>query len=157
MNYITDLSPCAYFCDSEKLIAVGWLEKGKPYRTGNVDEAFFARLIELLIGPWQPGVFGGFHSCDFCRFSAAPPGVHYEGQFVSTGHANLFVPGEGVLYAAPSMIAHYIVAHEYAPPELFCEAVMRCPPMHSMDYLKALLKSSPTEFKRLFLPTERGA
>ena len=27
----------------------------------------------------------------------------------------------------------------YQPPECFCEAVLRCPPMGSMEYLQALL------------------
>ena len=33
----------------------------------------------------------------------------------------------------------------YSPPEEFQAAVMACPPMRSMDYLKALLKNGPKE------------
>jgi hypothetical protein len=30
-------------------------------------------------------------------------------------------------------------AHSYRPPEEFCAAVLACPPMRSMKYLKAML------------------
>ena len=36
-------------------------------------------------------------------------------------------------------ITHYIAAHWYRPPDVFLEAVRACPPMRSMDYMKALL------------------
>ncbi len=44
-----------------------------------------------------------------------------------------------ILYVAPSLILHYIDAHGYAPPDQFQRAVMECPPMKSMPYLRALL------------------
>ena len=34
-------------------------------------------------------------------------------------------------------------AHGYSPPAEFQQAVMDCPPMRSMDYLKAILKNGP--------------
>jgi hypothetical protein len=36
------------------------------------------------------------------------------------------------------LIVHYMNAHGYLPPSEFCDAVMACPPMQSMPYLKAL-------------------
>ena len=65
-------------------------------------------------------------------------------QFAPAGAQNkrwqryLFVPGETCLYAAPSLVAHYVDAHEYRPPEAFLRAVRACPPMKSMAYLKAI-------------------
>jgi hypothetical protein len=50
----------------------------------------------------------------------------------------LFVPANGVIYVSPAMIVHYMNAHGYAPPEVFCRAVLACPPMRSMQYLKAI-------------------
>lgn len=62
-----------------------------------------------------------------------------QGGAVAIGGANLFVPGDGVIYAAPSTIIHYIDAHRYLPPAAFVAAVHACPPMRSPAYLKALL------------------
>jgi hypothetical protein len=60
-----------------------------------------------------------------------------------------------VLYAAPSLILHYIDAHEYAPPEAFCEAVLACPPMGSEAYLQAIIRNGPPEFARWARETPR--
>lgn len=57
---------------------------------------------------------------------------------ISMGSTNLFVPGAAALYVAPSLILHYMDAHEYAPPAAFCQAVLQCPPMRSMAYLRAI-------------------
>ena len=53
--------------------------------------------------------------------------IERDGLVVRFGANNLFVPGEGLIYVAPSMIAHYIDAHAYDPPAVFWEAVMKCP------------------------------
>jgi hypothetical protein len=44
------------------------------------------------------------------------------------------------VYVAPSLVVHYIDAHQYAPPDAFQHAVTSCPPMRSMDYFKAIRK-----------------
>jgi hypothetical protein len=76
----------------------------------------------------------GPHFCDFCRISTVG------------GVANLFIPGEGVLYVAPELIVHYVDAHEYAPPIEFQRAVLACPPMRSAAYFKAILANGPKGF-----------
>lgn len=55
----------------------------------------------------------------------------------------MFIPGDGILYVAPSLILHYLDAHGYQAPVEFQSAVMNCPPMRSMNYLKAILKNGP--------------
>ena len=72
-------------------------------------------------------VCAGHHECDLCRF---------EGE--SRGSTNFFIPYEGAIYVCPELIVHYINAHGYSPPELFCRAVLACPPMRSMPYLRAI-------------------
>jgi hypothetical protein len=129
MAWYEDLAPCDYYgsaCAS-CLRAVGWLEHGRPFPTGRVDSEVYARLVELLTEPWQPGYFVGFHRCDVCL---------YEGL---SGRRNLFVPAGGFAFVAPELITHYMNAHGYRPPEEFCVAVLACPQMRSMPYLKALL------------------
>jgi hypothetical protein len=73
------------------------------------------------------------------------------GLVISFGASNVFVPGEGVIYVAPSMIAHYIDAHNYEPPAVFWEAVMKCPEMGSDAYGQALILNGPSneEWKRM--------
>ena len=129
MAWFEDLSPCEYFGAefSRALRAIGWLQTDRPFPTGPVDQKVYVRLVELLKDPWQPGVSMGLHQCDLCL---------YEGP---TGGRNLFVPAEGAVFVCPELVAHYMNAHGYRPPEVFCRAVLACPPMRSMPYLKALV------------------
>jgi hypothetical protein len=60
MAWRGDLMPCDYFGAefAPFLRAVGWLERGHPYRTGEVDRRVFDRLTELCADPWQPMLMG---------------------------------------------------------------------------------------------------
>ena len=140
MTWFADLAPLTYFTRQPgSLRAIGWLNANHGYAKGPVAEEDFARLCELLVDPWEPGGFTGSHACDLCRFTSGPTNVHFRKSSVSVGHANLFLPAGDVLFVAPSLVVHYIDAHEYQPPPVFWEAVRACPPMRSLAYKKALL------------------
>lgn len=140
MTYFHDLSPNSYFGQWEDiLLSVGWLDSAHDYPRGTVTPAFFRALVQLLVDPWQPGALAGFHRCSFCPFTGGPGSLVFEDRTIVLGSANLFVPGPaGKVYVAPSLIAHVIDAHGYAPPEEFQRAVLECPTMRTMPYLKAL-------------------
>lgn len=130
MAWYPDLTACDYF-DAESaaiLRAVGWLERGCNYPTGSADSGVFSKLVELRKSPWQPAVAFGFQECTLCQYEGEMRGVN-----------NLFIPGDGIIYVCPEMITHYMNAHGYAPPAEFGRAVLACPPMRSMDYMKLLL------------------
>jgi hypothetical protein len=88
--------------------------------------------------------FLGYADCPFCVMDGY--GVRYKDKKIVVGALNLFVPGEGFLYATSSMIAHYILAHSYAPPPEFQEAVLRCPPMSSAEYFRTIRENGPASF-----------
>ena len=129
MPYFPDMKPCTYFAiaGGDYLLAVGWLEGGNEFPTGNVPEAFYRRLEQLLADPWQPFVAAGFHQCSICQFDGV------------AGGANIFIPSSGRILVAPSLILHYINCHHYRPPAEFVQAVLECPDIRSMDYKKKLL------------------
>jgi hypothetical protein len=128
MAWFSDLSPCTYFAHAAVLRAVGWLESGKEFQIGKVDRRVYDKLVELSREPWQPVTCAGLHSCDLCGYEPISHGVN-----------NIFIPGKGLLYVCPELIVHYMNAHGYRPPAEFCDAVLVCPPMRSMEYLKAVL------------------
>lgn len=129
MAAIPDLQPCRYFpiATPERLLAVGWLGKHVEYKQGSVEDRFFRKLQALAVNPWQPFAAAGHHECELCQYDAA--------RF----SANLFIPYDGVIYAAPVGILHYIATHWYRPPPIFMLAVMECPEMNSDAYKKAIL------------------
>jgi hypothetical protein len=157
MAYYPDLSPCTYFGKdlADKLIAVGWLDKEHSYSRGVVDEDFIEKLIGLLIEPWAPGYLMGHEECPYCVLSSNK--LTYNTMSIDVGALNLFVPGDEFLYVMPSLTTHYILAHDYAPPMSFQQAVMYCPPMRSHEYFQAIAKNAPQKYaeriKKRYLST----
>jgi hypothetical protein len=43
------------------------------------------------------------------------------------------------IYVCPELITHYVNAHYYKPPEVFCDAVLACPAMGSLEYKRSLI------------------
>ncbi len=145
MTYYPDLEPCGYFGGDygRRLLCVGWLERGETVPSGDAPPEFTSALKCLLVNPWQPFVFMGAHSCSFCKLSGGPSTfTGIGGDQIVLGQNNLFIPGDGLLYVAPSTIIHYIDSHDYCPPNEFVDAVLRCPTMRSMAYLKAIQKNA---------------
>jgi len=171
MATIRDLGECRYLALSqrdERLIAVGWLGKDAPYSKRDVDRAFQAKLEELCKKPWQPFIFAGVHECELCppRPPASPSKRSSWLRAFSSDRpirtpafsANLFVPYQGRVFAAPTGIVHYISSHSYCPPDIFIEAVLACPPMESPEYFDALrANGGPSILARLEARHDHGA
>lgn len=135
--FFEDLSPYPSHAPDVRLVSVGWLERGRTYPTGHVDRRVYDSLVAMRTNPWQPFVIPGVHECGLCRFEGEARGV-----------LNLFVPAAGRMYVCPELIVHYMNAHGYAPPAVFCEAVLACPPMRSMTYLRAIAACGGTRLLR---------
>ena len=93
----------------------------------------------------------GHHECELCPVQAdrletfdERHRIERDGLVVDFGATNLFVPGEGCVYVAPSMIVHYVDSHNYEPPTAFWQAVMKCPEMGSEAYKEALVVNGPS-------------
>ena len=137
MTWIADLETVD---ETHHLKAIGWLSLDHPFANGLVTEEFFRKLCQILSNHWNPGPCpAGFHRCEFCRFTGNGS-ASFEGyEVVSWSKSELYVPGDGCIYIAPQSIAHYIDAHGYRPPYEFIDAVLNCPPMRSVPYMKAIL------------------
>jgi len=146
VTYFPDLAPCEYFSffDSAKVRAVGWLDGTHSFPTGPIDTDLLLRLFILAESPWEPGTFMGYHTCELCTQpdSYITP-VVFEGRRLLVGVHNLFVPGDSVVYAAPSMILHYILVHGYRPPDEFAAAIRACPGMMTPEYVDAMKRNGP--------------
>lgn len=147
MTWYADNSPCGTYGEFR---TVGWLSRHKPFTQGDVSKMFFQKLCELLHNAWNPTPTGGFHFCEFCRFTGGPERSLF-GDYVVRGQSSprLYVPGDGYLYVSPTSINHAIDAHGYMPPDAFCEAVLQCPPMRSIAYFKAVLANGGRDLVRL--------
>ena len=131
MTYFPDGSPYAYLAEvrDENAVNIGWLDGGIPYSTREVPVTFVRRLRDIC----RSGVnrTRGLHQCNLCpadQGTTWPPSATTirasAGDYV-VGGAEIRVPGrEGIVYASPDMIIHYVEAHGYRPPDDFIEAVL---------------------------------
>jgi hypothetical protein len=130
MTYFADGSAYSYLKEVHDpgSVNIGWLDSAFPFATGPVEPAFVDRLRQIC----QEGVnrTRGLHRCNLCAREAAvgmPPPISVQsptGPFI-VGGAEIRVTGrDGIRYAAPDMIIHYVEAHGYRPPESFVQAVL---------------------------------
>jgi len=152
--YFDELAPygmLAEFAPAMRVRAVGWLQRGSRYRQGSVDSQVLSRLFEFVETEWTGPRVGsfGYHACDLCPNAPQKTGTLVIWQepgplatskprSTTVGGAELYVPGNGCVYAAPSMILHYILAHGYCPPAEFTEALLSSPVVGSPEYLRAV-------------------
>lgn len=151
MTYFPDLTPYAYMgapksdmlneflgvqsAPPPDLLNIGWLDISVPYPSGETSVAFRARLLEYCASEDLFRLTKGFHTCQFCENAPLGPLiVHQDGQEISLGNGEIRVIGRSAVYAAPTLIYHYVVAHAYRPPDAFIAAVLTGPRVGSPEY-----------------------
>lgn len=117
MAYFADLTPYSYshsrFTEQPDALNVGWLEDREAFLSGNVPEGFPERLRKLTRTPVN--LYRGWHTC-WCGVGGGRDD-YANGEIRVTG-------ADGTVYAAPVLIAHYVDAHRYLPPQAFIDAVL---------------------------------
>ncbi len=152
--YFADLSPYSYFPrataeDQPPVLNVGWLDAQHPFPTGDVLSTFVERLWEYC--RIKVEATRGLHDCELCR--QPEPGKHAtrDGETLWLGSAEVRVFGNGVVFAAPNLIYHYVVDHHYLPPEDFVRAVLEGTPRPGSPEYAALV----AEYDPALIPQER--
>ena len=120
MSWFADLTPYSYFAnaDGRRRLNVGWLENGRPFDTGPTLLGLAERLAALADHA-RVVQTRGLHACDLCEES--PPWDDYSR--LSSAEIRV-VDEDGTIYAAPTLIHHYVAAHRYRPPPAFTAAVL---------------------------------
>ena len=107
------------------VLNVDWLDRKHDFPRGDI-EAEIAKRILRLISRQPVNRMRGWHRCNLCNDPPCPIAVKYDGKRISLGSAEIWVEGnDGVQYAAPNLIYHFIVEHQYLPPKAFLDAVAR--------------------------------
>jgi len=120
--YYEDLSPYDYGMTKYKnALNIGWLDRGRFFFEGDFPEK--EEVLRKLNAKEIENRYRGFHGCPFCD--------PYEKKDNSTwiikdrnGNGEYIVHGNGKTYAAPTLVTHYIEAHNYLPPKEFIDAVI---------------------------------
>jgi hypothetical protein len=136
MAYFSDLSPYRYEGAQEGVLHVGWLDGVHPFSKGEVARHLIQKMIELAKNPTE--LYRGLHLCEVCKrpselqpFSKelAAREAWWRWMKPRSSNGEIRVTGNGVIYAAPVLITHYIEAHGYLPPTEFLNAIE----MHRME------------------------
>lgn len=118
---------------------IGWLSEQYPYPKGKVSEEFIDNLwIYLHVNISK---VRGQYGCDLCSQSQEKNyKATYKGRSITLGFDEIRVLSEDgkTAYAAPNLIYHYILEHDYRPPEEFIQAVLKGPKPGTREYEKFL-------------------
>jgi hypothetical protein len=127
--FYPDLSPYEYGGKDPRsdILNVGWLSREHAFPTGSVPDAFVDALRRLVASPVN--LYRGYHTCEFCPeppVFLSPTGLRMtDPPQAIMGNGEIHVAGVGGLtYVAPVLVAHYVQAHNYLPPEDFIRAVV---------------------------------
>ena len=145
MSYYPDLSTSCQVGRGDDVRAIGWLHPDHPVAIGTVSNEFLAVLERHLRSLWEPHHLLGIHICEFCPPAdfgrgTIPGALDLTAQRAVCGVYNLYVPTAECVYIAPEMILHYIVRHQYAPPDEFERAVLSAPDQGSDEFFALLAR-----------------
>lgn len=130
MTYYADLTEYVYLDSDVPMRNVGWLDRDHDFPCGRSDPA----TVEALVVAAQTTRHQtrGYHECELCWWRPAddrpyPFVMNVPGSDVrlTLGSAEIHATGaDGTVYAAPDLVVHYVVTHDYLPPAAFVSAVL---------------------------------
>jgi len=120
--YFPDLSPYQYVSQyTAHTLNVGWLDAEHNFLTGKPDEEILERLKIHCQNDVNPTF--GIHPCELCGNVSGSAEIRVFGR-------------DDKIYAAPSLIWHYMAEHHYQPPAEFLQAIQEGPLPDTPDYKK---------------------
>lgn len=140
MTYYPDLTDYGYHDAFSRpgTKNVGWLGAGHEFDTAEPKEELLSRLwgfCKISVAQTR-----GIHGCEFC-LDRSSYFAERNGERLLLGSAEIRVFSKGDrLYAAPTLIYHYVKAHKYKPPDEFLRALIDGPAPPSEEYFDQLLE-----------------
>lgn len=133
--YFKDLTPITEY-NAGVYMMVGWLDNEHPYPKGNVPSQFIDRLWIFCTNTFFDTY--GYHYCPLCPNPSFGMPMEHNGEKRTLGDAEIRVMSkDGILFTAPNLIFHYVIDHQYYPPENFIQAVLEGPLPGSKEYRDA--------------------
>jgi len=133
VTYFKDLTPYEYFGRetlNPKPLNIGWLGVEMPFEKGATSREFKDKLLKFCSDEYIVLIARGFHACEFCNLSYEQWHKEQKNRYgdkahwASIGDGEIRVLGKSAIYAAPALIYHYVIEHQYKPPDEFIEAIL---------------------------------
>jgi len=144
MAYFKDLSDYRYHeagFHRPRAKNIGWLAAGTPFQKSAPSNDFLDalwRYCKVSVAQMR-----GMHDCEICPKEIAHKCAFVEKDYETLllGSAEIRVFSEnGVIFAAPTLIYHYVTAHHYQPPEAFMTALFKSVGPPDPEYFESLQK-----------------
>lgn len=119
-------------------LAIGWLRRGQDYNRGPVPDGFLQALLAFCLDRHTVCARPGTLPCPLCGERVQP--LTLDGETVQFGVAEIRVIGREDIFAAPTLVHHYVSAHNYRPPDVFVRAVLAGPAPGSPEH-RALVRT----------------
>jgi hypothetical protein len=152
MTYYKDLSDYVYHraeFGRPNTKNIGWLGRGHDFKKMDPTE----EILDPLWSYCRVSVaqMRGVHECEFCSRPSSGI-VERKGERLLLGTSEIRVfSREGDIYAAPTLIFHYVETHRYRPPDEFLRALVREPAPPSKEYFDRLAELG-LEWNKTFSP-----
>ena len=128
MAFFSDLTLYQYLDSDEShelpLLNIGWLSNSKPYPKGETSDEFQEKLLTFCFFEHTVNNCLGYHTCPFCKSPQTPMIIQRGNRRAYLGNGEIRVAGKSAVYAAPTLVYHYVIAHRYRPPDEFIDAVL---------------------------------
>jgi hypothetical protein len=138
LEHHEEFSPYLYDtdCSFSEVRNIGWLYKDKEFTSGTVPPNFLPKLEELIFSS-RKGAFDivvnkirGFCPCPICGERELII-MDDQGRPFYIGSVELWIPKkeeEDCYFATAGLIIHYIMDHQYQPPQEFIDSVLALTP-----------------------------
>lgn len=134
MAQYDDLTKYCY-CNRQEnnTVNIGWIENS-PFRQGDVTQDFILNLWEYIKFPiyLARGIYRNIYLDN--RIDSFIACFEEYQILLGTAEIRVINSEKTVIYAAPNLILHYILNHNYLPPEEFIEAVINGAKPNSEEY-----------------------
>ena len=117
-------------------LAVGWLRRDRPFESGTLSPQLVQRLRAFCHPDLQVCQVRGQRPCPLCGEQIS---VDVDGVMAPLGSGEIRVLGEDDIFAAPTLIFHYVTVHGYQPPRPFVDALRQGPPAGAPEH-RALVR-----------------
>jgi hypothetical protein len=123
--YYKDLSVYEYLgIEHDNVLNVGWIDKEHSFPKGDVPKKFLSNLLHECVNN-MVNLTRGFHHSPFLGSNKIGYPVRIGLKKYRLGSGEIRVPGKnGIVYAAPNLIYHYVKDCHYQPPQEFIDAVL---------------------------------
>jgi hypothetical protein len=130
---------------------VGWLAAGHHFERAVPTKDFLDRLwVFCKISVAQ---MRGIHECEFCTSGKTYIGEwNGEKLLLGTSEIRVFSSDREIIYAAPTLIHHYVKFHNYLPPSGFVRALTEGPTPPNEEYFDRL-RELALEWRKTSIPS----